>query len=308
MRRLIILALIGLVAQLVDGSLGMAYGVTSTSLLLMFGLAPAVVSASVHMAEVVTTAASGIAHIRFGNVDKHVVYRLIIPGSIGAFLGACFLGSIPGHIIKPYVSFFLLLLGCYVLFRFMFRFGPAKKAKEMKLTKKQFVPLGFLAGFCDATGGGGWGPIATPVLLTSNKMEPRKAIGSVDTSEFAIAVASTLGFMLTLGWSQIHIQWVLALMIGGIIAAPIAAWLVKRIPTTILGTLVGGVIIITNMRTILGAFNASPLTSVLTYLALVILWLGAIAKVTWKFKNNEFTKKVEITREARKYLPSKARG
>jgi uncharacterized membrane protein YfcA len=128
LRRLVVLALIGLAAQLVDGSLGMAYGVTSTSLLLMFGIAPAVASASVHMAEVVTTAASGVSHIRFGNVDKNVVYKLIIPGSIGAFLGACFLGSIPGHIVKPYVSFFLLLLGVYVIYRFLFKFNSVKQS------------------------------------------------------------------------------------------------------------------------------------------------------------------------------------
>lgn len=292
MRRLIILALIGLVAQLVDGSLGMAYGVTSTSLLLMFGIAPAIVSASVHMAEVVTTAASGVAHIRFGNVDKQVVKKLIIPGSIGAFLGACFLGSIPGHIIKPYISFFLLALGCYVIYRFLFKFDPTKQISKMKMSKKHFIPLGFIAGFFDATGGGGWGPIATPVLLTSNKMEPRKAIGSVDTSEFAIAVASTLGFLLTLGWSQINIQWVIALMIGGLIAAPIAAWLVKIIPTNLLGTLVGGIIIITNIRTLLGALNVSLTTSVLTYSVLAMLWIIAVSSVIWKFRKTAYNKQV----------------
>lgn len=282
MRRLIILALIGLVAQLVDGSLGMAYGVTSTSLLLMFGIAPAIASASVHMAEVVTTAASGVSHIRFGNVDKQVVYKLIIPGSIGAFLGACFLGSIPGEIIKPYVSFFLLMLGVYVIYRFLFKFSPSKQLSQKKLEKKFYIPLGFIAGFFDATGGGGWGPIATPVLLTSNKMEPRKVIGTVDTSEFAIAVSSTLGFLLTLGWTHINIQWVVALMIGGIIAAPIAAWLVKIIPTNLLGTLVGGIIIITNIRTLLGVLDVSHTISLFTYLVLAILWIVAVIKVILK--------------------------
>lgn len=289
MRRLIILALIGLAAQLVDGSLGMAYGVTSTSLLLMFGIAPAVASASVHMAEVVTTAASGVSHIRFGNVDKQVVYKLIIPGSIGAFLGACFLGSIPGHLVKPYVSIFLLLLGVYVIYRFLFKFNPAKPIKKLKMSRKQFVPLGFIAGFLDATGGGGWGPIATPVLLTSNQMEPRKVIGSVDTSEFAIAVASTLGFLLTLGWSQINIQWVIALMIGGIIAAPIAAWLVRILPTNLLGTLVGGIIIITNVRTLLGALDVSFITSVFTYSILAVLWIVAVASAIVKLKRLDIT-------------------
>ncbi|WP_458414747.1 sulfite exporter TauE/SafE family protein [Schinkia sp. CFF1] len=287
MRRLVILALIGLVAQLVDGSLGMAYGVTSSSLLLMFGIAPAVVSASVHMAEVVTTAASGVAHIRFGNVDKQVVYKLIIPGSIGAFLGACFLGSIPGDIIKPYVSFFLLLLGAFVIYRFLFKYNQPKEfSKTTTMSKKQFIPLGFIAGFFDATGGGGWGPISTPVLLTSNKMEPRKVIGSVDTSEFAIALSSTLGFLITLGWTQINIQWVLALIIGGVIAAPIAAWLVRIIPTNLLGTLVGGIIIITNIRTLLSALDVSFTASLYTYIVLTALWVVAVGKVIWKMKKS----------------------
>ncbi|OCA88139.1 hypothetical protein A8F94_10000 [Bacillus sp. FJAT-27225] len=284
MRRLIILALIGLAAQLVDGSLGMAYGVTSTSLLLMFGIAPAVASASVHMAEVVTTAASGVSHIRFGNVDKQVVNKLIIPGSIGAFLGAIFLGSIPGDIIKPYVSVFLLLLGVFVIYRFLFKFSNVNKPSVKKRGKKFFVPLGFIAGFFDATGGGGWGPIATPVLLTSSKMEPRKVIGSVDTSEFAIAVSSTIGFLLTLGWSQVNVQWVIALMIGGLIAAPIAAWLVKIIPTNLLGTLVGGIIILTNIRTLLGALGASQTISLFTYGSLAILWATAIGFVVYKLR------------------------
>lgn len=284
MRRLIVLALIGLAAQLVDGSLGMAYGVTSTSLLLMFGIAPAVASASVHMAEVVTTAASGVSHIRFGNVDKQVVYKLIIPGSIGAFLGACFLGSIPGHLIKPYISVFLLMLGVFVIYRFLFKFNPAKKTAEKKFGKKFFIPLGFIAGFFDATGGGGWGPIATPVLLTSNRMDPRKVIGSVDTSEFAIAVSSTIGFLITLGWSTVNVQWVLALMIGGVIAAPIAAWLVKIIPTNLLGTLVGGIIILTNIRTLFGALHVSQSVAQYTYIGLVILWAAAVINVIYKLR------------------------
>lgn len=293
MKRLIILALIGLAAQLVDGSLGMAYGVTSSSLLLMFGIAPAAASASVHMAEVVTTAASGVSHIKFGNVDKQVVFRLIIPGSIGAFIGACFLGSIPGDIIKPYVSIFLLILGFFVLYRFLLKSNLPKLPVSAKMGKKHFVPLGFIAGFFDATGGGGWGPIATPVLLTSNRMEPRKVIGSVDTSEFAIAVSSTLGFLITLGWTQISFQWVAALIIGGLIAAPIAAWLVKVIPTNLLGTLVGGIIIITNIRTLLGALDASHSISLFTYLVLLSLWTAAVVNVIIKIKrsntNNQVT-------------------
>nr|WP_295972125.1 sulfite exporter TauE/SafE family protein [uncultured Bacillus sp.] len=286
MKRLIFLALIGLAAQLVDGSLGMAYGVTSSSLLLMFGIAPAAASASVHMAEVVTTAASGASHIKFGNVDKQIVLKLIIPGSIGAFIGACFLGSIPGEIIKPYVSVFLLILGFFVLYRFLFTFHSPKQQAKRKMGKKHFVPLGFIAGFFDATGGGGWGPITTPVLLTGSKMEPRKIIGSVDTSEFAIAGSSTLGFLITLGWTQINFQWVAALIIGGLIAAPIAAWLVKIIPTNLLGILVGGIIIMTNIRTLLGALDVSQKLSLFTFFILVILWAAAVVSVIYKLKKS----------------------
>ena len=121
MRKLIVFAFIGFLAQLIDGALGMAYGVTSSSLLLAFSIAPAVASASVHLSEVVTTAASGVSHIKFGNVDKKMVYKLIIPGSIGAFLGATFLSNIPGEVAKPYVSIFLLVLGVYVLIRFFIK-------------------------------------------------------------------------------------------------------------------------------------------------------------------------------------------
>lgn len=278
MQKLIILALIGFCAQLVDGALGMAYGVTSTSLLLLSGIAPAIASASVHMAEVVTTAASGISHIKFGNVDKQVVKRLILPGSIGAFLGATFLSSIPGDIIKPYISVFLLSLGIFVIYKFLFRMRAQEPIQTKNRPKnKQLVPLGFVAGFMDATGGGGWGPIATPVLLTGNSMEPRKVVGTVDTSEFAIAVSATLGFLLTLGWEEVSYQWVIALMIGGVIAAPIAAWLVKIIPTILLGTLVGGVIIITNVRTLLTVIEVSNSMTIAIFSILFLLWAAIIA-------------------------------
>ncbi|WP_147535351.1 sulfite exporter TauE/SafE family protein [Bacillus marasmi] len=287
MKRLIVLAIIGLCAQLVDGSLGMAYGVTSTSLLLMFGIAPAAASASVHLAEVVTTAASGVSHIRFGNVDKGIVKKLILPGSIGAFLGALFLGSIPGHIIKPYVSVFLLGLGVFVIYRFLFNRKVVLEQNQKNINKRFFIPLGFIAGFFDATGGGGWGPIATPVLLSKKNIETRKVIGSVDTSEFAIAVCSSLGFFISLGWSEINFVWVFALMIGGIIAAPIAAWLVKIIPSHLLGVLVGGMIILTNVRTLLLTFSLPSNATVVIYSVLIGLWIIGIIFVALNLKKQK---------------------
>ncbi|SFD47421.1 hypothetical protein SAMN05428981_101556 [Bacillus sp. OV194] len=289
MKKLIILALIGLVAQLIDGSLGMAYGLTSTSLLLAFGIAPAVASASVHFAEVVTTAASGASHIRFGNVDRKIIFRLIIPGSIGAFTGACFLSNLPGDAVKPYISFFLLFLGFFILYRFLFKKNNKPVDHEKAFSRKQLIPLGLVAGFLDATGGGGWGPVATPVLLAKNGTTTRKVIGSVDTSEFAVAVSATLGFLISLGWEQVNWMWVIALMAGGLIAAPIAAWLVRIIPSHILGVVVGGLIIVTNARTLLQSAGISGTALQSVYTVLVVVWLAAIFLSIRKNKKHSFS-------------------
>ncbi|MFC4077692.1 sulfite exporter TauE/SafE family protein [Salinithrix halophila] len=276
MQRLLVLALIGFVAQLIDGSLGMAYGVTSTSLLLVFGIAPAVASASVHMAEVVTTAASGISHWKFNNVDRTMVKRLMVPGSIGAFLGACFLSSLPGEIVKPYIASFLFLLGFYVLFRFLYS-RPGKGSTQEGPPGKWTIPLGLFAGFADSTGGGGWGPLTTPILLSRKGMEARKVIGSVDTSEFAIAVSATLGFLISLGWQELNWTWVGVLMLGGIVAAPIAAWFVRIIPSYILGVLVGGLILITNAKTLLLCIPAIPVEwHIGVYGLLSLLWITCL--------------------------------
>jgi uncharacterized protein len=276
MRKLIIFAVIGFLAQLIDGSLGMAYGVTSSSLLLTFGIAPTIASASVHLAEVVTTAAAGISHIKFGNVDREAVFKLIIPGSIGAFAGACFLSNLRGDAAKPYIALFLLILGIYVLFRFLFQFNKGSEKKSISLSRKQSILLGLIAGFADATGGGGWGPITTPVLLSRKGTSARKVVGTVDTSEFAIAVSATIGFLISLGWQEINWFWVIALMLGGIIAAPIAAWLVKRLPAHLLGVLVGGFIILTNAQTLLNALSINDLWIPIIYAVISIVWAVTI--------------------------------
>lgn len=282
MRKLIVFAFIGFLAQLIDGALGMAYGVTSSSLLLAFSIAPAVASASVHLSEVVTTAASGVSHIKFGNVDKKMVYKLIIPGSVGAFLGATFLSNIPGEVAKPYVSIFLLVLGVYVLIRFLLNYKPIVEIENSTLTRKQSIPLGFIAGFMDATGGGGWGPIATPVLLSKNGMSARKVVGTVDTSEFAIAVSASIGFFISLGWSDVNWFWVTALIIGGVIAAPIAAWLVQKVHPQLMGVLVGGFIIFVNSRTLFTTWIENA--TVYPYLYMIILfgWFLAIFYIAKK--------------------------
>ncbi|WP_139203254.1 sulfite exporter TauE/SafE family protein [Thermoflavimicrobium dichotomicum] len=290
MRKLIILSLIGFVAQLVDGSLGMGYGVTSSSLLLLYGITPALASASVHFAEVVTTAASGISHLRFGNVDKETVWRLIIPGSIGAFIGACFLSHLPGNEVKPFVSMILFCLGVYVLWRFLFN-KNYYKSDNTKKKGRFLVPLGLVAGFLDATGGGGWGPISTPVLLSQNRLEPRKVIGSVDTSEFAISLSASVGFFISLDWTQIDWLWVFTLMLGGLFAAPLAAWIVKVFPTSLLGVAVGGVILLTNANVLQKTWGLNMTMSTIFYGAIVLVWTISFVYAFWKMKGTKLMKK-----------------
>jgi hypothetical protein len=277
MRRLILFSIIGFFAQLVDGALGMAYGATSASLLLLFGVAPAVASASIHMAEIATTAASGVSHIWFKNVDRSIILKLVVPGSISAFIGAAFLSSLPGEVIKPYVSVLLTLLGLYIVVRFLRKNTSAQTEAPAQYSKSFLIPLGLVGGFFDAVGGGGWGPITTPALLAKKGATPRKVIGTVDTSEFAIAVSATLGFVLFLGWEQFHWAWVGAFVIGGVLAAPLAAWLVRIIPSYLLGVLVGGFIVLTNVRTLLESFDGiSEAALVPVYAAILLLWASAI--------------------------------
>src|ERR671917_1215325 len=249
-KTLVLMALVGLGAQLVDGSLGMAYGVTSTTLLLAIGTNPAVASATVHFAEIGTTLLSGLSHWKFGNVDWKVVAKIGVPGAVGAFAGATVLSNLSTEVAAPVMSLILLSLGVYLLVRFPLR-GVDRRNIGKPVRKRFLGPLGLVAGFVDATGGGGWGPVGTPALLASGRMEPRKVIGSIDTSEFLVAVAASLGFLFALGSQGIDFAWVVALLIGGLIAAPLAAWLVRHVPPRLLGSLVGGIIVLTNTRTLL---------------------------------------------------------
>ncbi|MHA5051308.1 sulfite exporter TauE/SafE family protein [Streptomyces sp. SD15] len=277
MRTLILLALAGLGAQLVDGSLGMAYGVTSTTLLLAMGTNPAMASATVHLAEIGTTLMSGASHWRFGNVDWKVVAKIGVPGAVGSFLGATVLSKLSTEVAEPAMSLILFGLGLYVMSRFTFR-GMPKGNLGKPLRKRFLAPLGLVAGFLDATGGGGWGPVGTPALLASGRMEPRKVIGSIDTSEFLVAIAASLGFLFSLGSQGLNWGWVLAFLLGGLVAAPVAAWLVRLVPPRVLGSAVGGVIIVTNVRTLLKSdwLDASGAVSTPVYVLLYALWAAAL--------------------------------
>ncbi|NAS26535.1 TSUP family transporter [Herbidospora sp. NEAU-GS84] len=277
MRSLILLGLVGFAAQLVDGSLGMAYGVTSTTLLLAVGTNAAAASATVHLAEIGTTLASGVAHWRFNNIDWKVVAKIGIPGAIGAFAGATFLSSLSTESGAPLMSLILLTLGLYILIRFT-AFGLPKGQLGKPMRKRFLAPLGLFAGFVDATGGGGWGPVGTPAILASGRMEPRKVIGSIDASEFLVAIAASLGFLFGLGSQNIDFAWVGVLLLGGVIAAPIAAWLVRHVPPRILGSAVGGLIIITNVRTLLRSewIAASAPVQTVVYVVLALVWVASI--------------------------------
>ncbi|WP_345556233.1 sulfite exporter TauE/SafE family protein, partial [Streptomonospora halophila] len=278
MQTLVIFALVGLLAQLVDGSLGMAYGVTSTTLLLAAGTTPAAASATVHLAEIGTTLASGAAHWRLGNVDWRVVRRIALPGAIGAFAGATFLSGLSTAAAAPLMSVVLLVLGAYVLVRFTL--WPLSRARlGTPVRRRLLVPLGLAGGFLDATGGGGWGPVGTPALLAGGRIEPRKVIGSIDTSEFIVALAASAGFLVGLGGAGINPLWTGGLLIGGVVAAPVAAWIVRRVPPRVLGSAVGGLIVLTNTRSLLEAVwpEAAPGALTAVYVALAAAWAAAVA-------------------------------
>ena len=277
MRKLVVLALVGMLAQLVDGSLGMGYGVTSSTLLVLAGLTPAAASASVHFSELGTNLASGLAHWRLKNVDWRVVGRIAGPGAIGAFLGATVLSSLSTEAAAPVMATILALLGAYLLVRFVLGIRPRMSGRPgMRL----LAPLGLFAGFVDATGGGGWGPVATPALLTDGRLEPRKVIGSVDTSELAVSLAASLGFLVGLGAAGISWTLALALLAGGLVAAPLAAYLVRLAPTHLLGVAVGGMILLSNVRTLLRSADAADGARFSVYALVLALTVAGLVLAT----------------------------
>ena len=277
MRKLVLLALVGLAAQLVDGSLGMGYGMTSSSLLLLAGLSPALASASVHLAEIGTTLASGASHWRLGNTDPRLVVRLGLPGAVGAFGGATVLSHLSTRASTPVTASLLILLGAYVLGRFALRPPRGSGSRRSPHGRRLLVPLGMVGGFVDATGGGGWGPVVTTTLLTGGRTAPRTVVGSVGASEFLVTVAASAGFLTGLGTAGISLGIVLTLLAGGLVAAPISAWLVSRLPGAVLGTAVGGLILATNLRVLLSWAGASARTGVLLYGVLGVVWAVFLA-------------------------------
>ena len=277
MTGLILIALAGFGASFVDGALGMGFGVTSTTLLLAVGLSPALASASVHLAKLGTAAASGMAHHRFGNVDWAGVRRIGLPGAVGAFVGATVLSHLSTKAALPFTGTLLFLLGIYIVIRFVL--GRAPRRKPGTPGNRLMIPLGLVGGFVDATGGGGWGPVTTPTLLADGRLTPARVIGTVNTAEFIVALAASLGFLIGLGTAGIDLGIVLALLAGGVIAAPLAAWVVRFLNPRILGVVVGCVILLLNARLLLGALDATPAAWWTTYAILGTVSLVAISYV-----------------------------
>ncbi|MCP3420704.1 sulfite exporter TauE/SafE family protein [Nocardioides pinisoli] len=286
MRKLIVLGVVGLIAQLIDGSLGMGYGVTSSTLLLAVGVAPAAASAAVHFSELGTSLVSGVSHHKFGNVDWRTVSILAVPGFVGAFAGATLLSNLDAAVAKPLVAIILLSLGFYVVYRFL-RLGGARPSFKGRPSAAFLAPMGLVAGTLDAVGGGGWGPVGTTSLLSSGRLEPRKVVGSIGASEFVVAVGASLGFLFGLGSAGINWGFAAALLAGGVVAAPIAAWLVRRLAPRVLGTAAGGLIILTNSKTLLETAGVPGVGVAATAAVVLVLWIWAIV---WAVKQERLSR------------------
>lgn len=239
---------IGFAAQLVDGALGMAFGViTSTLLVGMLGVPPATASASVHLVECFTTGVSGISHTIHKNVNWKLFSRLVIPGIIGGVTGAYLLSTLDAEVTRPYVMAYLAAIGVYLLVRGI-RFPP-KTHREPKIVE----PLGLAGGFLDAAGGGGWGPVVTSNLLVQGA-QPRTTIGTVNSAEFFLTLSISITFIFSLGWEAFTAA-VVGLLIGGVIAAPFGAVVAKRIPARTLLIMVGVVLSVTSAYAIYQALT-----------------------------------------------------
>lgn len=248
-----IIFLFATIATLIDGGIGMGYGVSLTTLLLSIGVGTAVASASVHIAEVVTALVNGVSHFLLGNFDQKIFTFLAIPGVFGGALGAyCASHYADAVLVRPFVSGLLLILGVLIIVKFT-RKREILELEYERPRVRHLMPLGFVAAFIDAIGGGGWGPITTPTLVMRNA-NPQHVIGSVNLAEFFIAFSISLTFFMTL--PSIDLAIVLPMIVAGIIAAPLGALITKRLPTRMVGIIVGCVIILLSLRTIALAFSS----------------------------------------------------
>ena len=269
---LLYLLVVGFLAEMAGGALGVGYGVFSTTLLIAGGLLPAAASASVHTAETVATLISAISHHQFGNVDKRLAAVLTVPGVLGAIAGALLLSRVSGEALRPWIAGLLLVMGITILVRFVSRWDrpvpisapfpvvddpdglaavvPAVEEEEAGLSPWQLVFLALVGGTLDSFGGGGWGPVTTPVLLMEHNIPSYRVVGSVTLAGFFVTLASTLTFAFSLGLEQFQWPVVAFLLVGSAVAAPAAAWVCRKIPHKWLGIIVGILLIVTNLRSI----------------------------------------------------------
>ena len=238
LEEVLLYTIIGFVAQMVDGAISMAYGLTATSVLLSVGVSPAMASASVHAAETFTTGAAGLSHWRQGNIRRDLVLRLAVPGMLGAIVGAYLLSDLEGRYVRPAISIYLVILGGVILYRAVRPRPPAEPPKNVTV-------LGLAGGFLDAIGGGGWGPMVASTLIGRGDV-PRMAIGSTCAAEFFVTFAASVVFFFTLGFDLWRV--ILGLVIGGVIAAPFAAMITRKLPDRPLMIIVGVVIMLLSIR------------------------------------------------------------
>ena len=269
----LVFALVGAAAQMVDGTLGMGFGVTSATLLTLLGYSAVAASAGTHAAKMGTTLVSGVSHWRVGNVDWRVMVAIGVPGSVGAFVGAVVLTTVASNAARLWMACVLFLLGLVIIARFGFgrTLFPAIRARTRHLW-----PVGLIGGLVDATGGGGWGPVATPSLLILTKHEPHRVVGTVNAAEFLVAVSASLGFLFGVGETGVPWLPVLGLVAGGAAVAPFAARLAHRAPTAILGVCVGGMVLVSNTAVIFKALSLPGALGAVVVLA-IVAGTGALA-------------------------------
>ena len=284
MRDLLLFALAGFMASLVDGALGMGFGPTSSSILLVSGLAPTVVSTSVNLAKVVTGLVAGLSHWRFHNLDRGLVFSLAVPGCIGAVTGVTVLSSIDGTTLRPYLALLLTAVGVRILVRFARPLPPKEKTRrtpdgrpvrDLAYDRRGVRFVAFLGGITNGMIGA-WGPVVTPFLL-HRAVRPRFAIGCVNTAEIVVASASAFSLIASLGTSGLNAGLIVAMLLGGVVAAPIAAWLVRYVAPRPMGVAVGGLLLLTNARELIawGGVTSDVWISV--------IYLGIIAGVCLAF-------------------------
>ncbi len=274
--------LAGFLAQLVDGALGMGFGVTSTTIMVtVAGLSPLAASTSVHLAQLGTTALSGISHYKCSNVDLPTFGTMAVPGMLGAIGGAMLLASMSSHVATRCSSGLLFALGVYIIHRFS-RAGSRVRAAAARPSPWLLWPLAACGGVVDATGGGGWGPVATTGLLADGSLSPSLAVGTVSAVEFLVTISAVLGFLSQLGWEHLlsggRPDLAGALLVGGLAGAPIAPLLVRKLHPTTLGLTIGGFICLTNARTLLCAVRCGAEIRMWCYAGITLAWLMALVR------------------------------